>query len=97
MNRPVFAITQPKIVCEKNRVEGTSDFMTGIAANDCPVKIIKNPAIDLLSLTQFYSVLKLFTGFATAAFTTCKIIVAMAIIIATNADKTKTHQLILIL
>ena len=45
----------------------------------------------------YYSVLKLFTGFAMAAFTTCKPIVAVAIIIAANADNTKTHQLIFIL
>ena len=44
-----------------------------------------------------HSVRKDWTGLAIAAFTTCKQIVAIAIITATTADKAKTHQLILIL
>ena len=40
---------------------------------------------------------RLFTGFTIAAFTTCKPIVAMAITIAANADRTKTHPLMFIL
>jgi hypothetical protein len=64
-----------------------------------PIALPSSPAIantfvgGSFSLSEkkylYYSVLKLFTGFAIAAFTACKLIVAMAIIIAANADKTK--------
>jgi catechol 2,3-dioxygenase-like lactoylglutathione lyase family enzyme len=48
-------------------------------------------------MSDGYSARRLFTGFTIAALTTCKLIVAMAMMIAASADITKTHQLILIL
>jgi len=59
--------------------------------------MIKALTIHNSPFTTHYSVLKLFTGFATAAFIAWKLIVAIAIATATKADKTNTHQFILIL
>ena len=46
--------------------------------------------------TPNYSVLKLFTGFAIAAFIAWKLTVINAINTATNPANTNTHQLILV-
>ena len=51
----------------------------------------------LYDIDKFYSVLNLFTGFATAAFIAWKLTVAKATIKASIADNTNTHQWILIL
>ena len=68
--------------------------MLGTSKNNrCPI----SDTCCTNSFAIFYSVLKLFTGLANAAFIAWKLTVNSAIIIAANAAATNTHQLILTL
>jgi hypothetical protein len=53
--------------------------------------------LPIVYCTLVYSVLKLFTGFATAALNACKLMVITAINTASTPAMAKIHQLIFVL
>jgi hypothetical protein len=66
----------------------------------CPAPACAKPLLVAVFLCKtkkllYHSVLKLFTGFAIAAFIAWKLIVASAIIIATSPPAANNHQLML--